>query len=166
MTITATQQKRGQLVDSPHVDQLISKYKKDRWILNSERLGKKDSLSIWYGLKELEEFLRLATLHQADGIKMYFGVYPSDFAEVPEFQDRQTIVLVATKEKILNNRSVHKDIYIHEGGRSEILAFNLGSACPPFCGTGLPPDGDGPYGIDMEKIGLSIIDSENGITII
>lgn len=166
MTITTTPQKRGQLVDTPHVDQLISQYKKERWVPNSERLGKNDSLSIWYGLSELQEFFRLATQHQADGIKMYFGVYPSDFGEVPEFQDRQTIVLVATKEKIVNNRSVNKDIYIHKDGRNEILAFNVGSACPPFCGTGLPPDGDGPYGIDMEKIGLSIIDSGKGITII
>jgi len=166
-TITLSKNaKRGKQVNTDHVDQLIRNYKKERWVQNTQRMGKVDSLSTWYGLKELGSFLQLAKENQADGIKMYFGVYPDDFAEVPEFQGRQTVVLVATKQKITPNGTVNKDIYLNKDGKSEILAFNVGQACPPWCTTGLPPDGDGPYGIDMEKIGISIISNNDQIIII
>src|SRR5882757_7166763 len=91
--------KRGRLVGTQHVDQLVSHYKKERWVQNSKSIGKVDSLSTWYGMDELQSFLDVAKENQADGIKMYYGVYPADFAEDPELRGRQTVVLVATKQK-------------------------------------------------------------------
>jgi hypothetical protein len=55
---------------------------------------------------------------------------------------------------------------VKKDGKAEILGFNVGQLCPPWCGTGLPPDGDGPFGIDMEKIGISIVNSGNEIIVI
>jgi hypothetical protein len=81
MIAQKTQQTGGQLVDRAHVDELVRNYKKDRWAQNSARIGKEDSLSSWYNLDALEEFLKMARENNADGIKMYFGVYPKNFSK-------------------------------------------------------------------------------------
>ncbi len=158
MTTLAAPQNKGKLVGTQHVDTLIRHYKKERWIQNSERLGKPDSLSVWYGLEELSCFLELARENHADGIKMYFGTYPPDYAEVPEFQGRQTVVFVATKETKTNNGLSNKDIYLNRGGKMEILAFNFGCICPPFCKSKIHSSANGEFGIELEKIGISIIE--------
>ena len=158
--------KPGKLVSTGHVDQLIRTYKKERWLANTKRLGKNDSLSTWYGLDELTAFLQLAKEHQADGVKMYFGVYPADYAETPEFQGRQTVVLVATRQKLTEHGTVNKDIYMDKGGAPEILAFNASEICPPWCGTGLPPYDSDRLGFDMEKIGLSVLEHQDTIKVI
>lgn len=155
----------GKIVNTNHVDQLVGNYKTKRWIANSKQLGKVDSLSTWYGLTELQDFLELARANKADGVKMYFGVYPDDY-EISDFRGRQTVVLVATKTSQTDYGVVNKNLYYHVDGRTEILAFNIGKACPPWCGIGLPRDGDVIFGIDMEKIGISIIDDGNNFHII
>lgn len=48
----------GKFVDTAHVDTIIRNYKKERWVHNSQRLGKDDSLSVWYSVEELETFLK------------------------------------------------------------------------------------------------------------
>ncbi len=159
LTVSTTQ-KKGKLVGTKHVDELVRNYKKERWIQNSQRMGKVDSLSTWYGLTELSSFLELAKQNKADGIKMHYGVYPSDFPEVPELAGRQTVVLIATKQRSIGNAVVNKEIYVTRDGRSEILAFNFGSICPPFCG-----GGDGELTFDMSRIGISIIDEGGSIII-
>ncbi len=158
-------QKKGKLVGTRHVDQLISNYKKERWNRNSEKLGKPDSLSTWYGLDELQSFMDLARKNQADGIKMYYGVYPSDFSENPELQGRQTVVLVATKQKNTVNGSINKEIYITRDGRPEILAFNFGTLCPPYCNNEIPPYNDGFFGMDMSKIGITLVQKGDKIIV-
>ena len=157
MTTLVAPKNKGKLVDTKHVDTLIRHYKKERWLQNSEKLGKPDSLSAWYGLDELSDFLELAKKSNANGIKMYFGVYPPDFTEVPEFQGRQTVVLVATKEIKTETGTINKDIYVKRDGNMEILAFNLSVLCPPFCSANFPLTESGNLGIDLEKIGVSII---------
>jgi L-cysteine desulfidase len=127
---------KGQFVNTAHVDKLITTYKKERWVQNSERLGKNDSLSTWYGLTELEEFLQKAKDFNADGIKIYYGVYPKNQEIALELQGRQTVLLVATKEKVTENGTQNKDIYLKTSSGTNILAFNYGTICPPFCGTG------------------------------
>jgi hypothetical protein len=159
--------KRGQQVDNHHVDLLLGNYRKERWLKNSGNLGKPDSLSVWYGIPELKEFISLAEKNNADGIKMFFGVYPENFTRCPELSGRQTIVLVATKQAKTPVGLQNKAIYINENGAKKILAFNFGSACPPYCSSDFPPDSDsGIFGIEMEKMGLSIIETSDGITII
>jgi hypothetical protein len=38
-------------------------------------LGKEDSLSAWWSIEELEDFITEAKTHGADGVKFYFGAY-------------------------------------------------------------------------------------------
>jgi hypothetical protein len=53
LTIEKKTVKAGKLVDTAHVDTIIRNYKKERWVHNSKRLGKEDSLSVWYSIEEL-----------------------------------------------------------------------------------------------------------------
>jgi len=91
--------KAGKRVNTKHVDSLIKNYKRQRWVQNSKNLGKEDSLSVWYSLDELMSFMQTAKESGSDGIRLYFGVYDKETTEDPSFEGRQTIVLVATKEK-------------------------------------------------------------------
>lgn len=165
-TQTSPQTLNGTLVGSVHVDQLITHYKKERWVQNSQKIGKADSLSTWYGLAELQSFLELARDNQADGIKMYFGVYPADFEKVPEFQGRQTVVLVATRKNHTETGITNKDVYLLTDGKAEILAFNAGQLCPPWCGGNIGTPNDFLCGIEIEKIGIALVDGGNGIIVI
>ncbi len=139
----------GKQVDTKHVNTVITNYKKERWVHNSKRLGKEDSLSVWYSIEELEEFIAKSKDHGADGIKLYFGAYDKDYDENPLYAGRQTVALVATKQKVTESGASNKDIYVQTSKGSTILAWNAGSICPPYCGT---KDGGG---VD---IGITIVD--------
>ena len=56
VTIEKKSIKVGKLVDTEHVETLIRNYKQERWAHNSKRIGKEDSLSVWFSVSELEEF--------------------------------------------------------------------------------------------------------------
>ncbi len=152
MVTVKASKKVGRYVNTKHVDSLLRTYKKERWIHNSKHIGKADSLSVWYSVEELKEFLETAERNGADGIKMYFGTYSKESAKDEMYEDRQTIVLVATKNKETENGNVDKSIYIQSGNKTEILAYNIGKLCPPYCG------GSG-QGFDLDTIGISIIDN-------
>jgi hypothetical protein len=127
--------KAGQFVNNKHVTMLRDNYKENRWKANSERLGKMDSLSIWYSLEELKQYIETAETAGADGIRVYFGVYPSSFPENILLEDRQTIVFVATQQKTSETgKSENKDLYVSTPKGAEIIAFNFGLPCPPYCG--------------------------------
>lgn len=149
--------KKGRQVDTKHVDTVIRNYKQERWVHNSKRLGKEDSLSVWYSIEELQEFMEMSKEHGADGIKVYFGAYAHDYKENPLYAGRQTVVLVATKHKETMNGETNKDLYIPKDNGSVILAYNMGGLCPPYCGTG-SDFGDG--------IGITIVDKgEDGLIV-
>ncbi|HYF32111.1 MAG TPA: hypothetical protein VD993_13400 [Chitinophagaceae bacterium] len=149
--------KVGKYVNTEHVDTVIRTYKQERWAQNSDRIGKEDSLSAWYSVEELENFIDLIKQHGADGLKIYFGAYPENFAEVPEYAGRQTVVLVGTKRKQTENgKSADKDIYVHTEKGSQILAYNMARICPPFCG-GSKDDGTD-FG---EGLGITIVDRKD-----
>ena len=147
-TIQKKSLKVGKPVNTDHVDTVVRNYKKERWVHNSKRLGKEDSLSVWYSIEELEEFMAKAKDHGADGMKLYFGAYDENYKEQPLYAGRQTVVLVATKLKITQAGKSNKDIYIQTEKGSSILAWNAGSLCPPFCGT-RDKDFDGDIGITI-----------------
>ena len=153
--------KVGKFVDTAHVDTVIRTYKQERWVHNTERIGKEDSLSTWYSIEELEEFIAAAKENGADGIKVYFSAYPKDFKKIPEYAGRQSVVLVATKQKETENGIKNKDLYVTTEQGTSILAYNYGSVCPPFCGgKGTGIDGDDGIGItivDRKDKGLSVI---------
>ena len=82
-TIQKKSLKVGKSVGTDHVNTVVRNYKKERWVHNSQRLGKEDSLSVWYSIEELEEFMSIAKNHGADGIKLYFGAYDEENKEQP-----------------------------------------------------------------------------------
>jgi hypothetical protein len=139
--------KAGKLVNTEHVDTVIKNYKQERWVHNSKRIGKEDSLSVWYSVEELEDFLQKAREHGGDGIRMYFGAYGKTGAPLPLYEGRQTVVLVATKQKDTVKGEVTKDIYITTEEGTSILAYNAGKLCPPFCTSD-----------DFGEIGITIVD--------
>jgi len=153
--------KVGKYVDNEHADTLIRNYKHERWVYNSERIGKEDSLSSWYTIEELEEFIKTSKEYGADGIKFYFGAYPETFPARPEYAGRQTILLVATKAKSTEAGIANKNIYVKNGDKMQILAYNLGVLCPPWCQKVSP-------GTSHEaNIGITIVDrGEKGLTIV
>jgi hypothetical protein len=140
----------GKRVNSRHVDTLIRNYKKERWVHSSKRLGKEDSLSVWYSLDELMEFMELAKRHGGDGVRLYFGVYDKETAKDPLYEGRQTVVFVATKEKEIENGRANKEVYVNTDDGTSILAYNAGKICPPVC---VEIDDDGGFGI-----GTTILD--------
>ena len=148
--MTKTQKKSlkvGKPVGTDHVNTVVRNYKKERWVHNSQRLGKEDSLSVWYSIEELEEFIGIAKNHGADGIKLYFGAYDENYKDEPLYAGRQTVVLVATKHKITEAGESNKDFYVQtDKGTTTIMAWNAGAVCPPFCG---PKDGFGDLGITI-----------------
>lgn len=153
----------GKYVSTKHVDTVIRNYKKERWVHNSERLGKADSLSGWLSLEEMEAFVRTIKQHDADGIKFYFGAYSQDSAPRPEYAGLQTIVLVATRIKETESGTTNKDIYVTKEGATEILAYNSLNLCPPFCGNGstFKPD------TELNGIGVTLLDKgDKGMAVI
>jgi len=140
--------KVGKLVNTDHVNSVIRNYKQERWVHNSKRLGKEDSLSAWFSVEELQEFLENVKDHNGDGIRIYFGAYDQNYAEQPLYAGRQTVVLVATKQKETDNGDVNKDIYVPTENGSSILAYNSATLCPPFCDSS----------DDFGGIGITIVD--------
>ena len=149
----------GKYVNTAHVDTVIRTYKQERWVHNSDRIGKEDSLSAWYSVEELEGFIDTIKQHGADGLKIYFAVYPEDYTEVPEYAGRQTVVLVGTRQKKTDTGVLDKDIYINTEKGTQILAYNMSKLCPPFCGTGTEGD--------LGGLGITIVDrKDKGLTIV
>lgn len=151
-TLVKNPNKVGKYVTTQHVDAVIRNYKKERWIHNTDRLGKEDSLSVWWSIEEMEDFIAQAKVHGADGLKFYFGAYGSENTENPEYTGRQTLVMVGTKESTTNKGLKNKDIYVQTENGSNILAYNRGRLCPPDCGPR-------PDGLDNDdNLGIAIID--------
>ena len=152
--------KSGLNAGSGQVGNLIREYKQNRWSPNSERIGKSDSLSAWYSIEDMENFLALAKSKGGDGVRFYFAAYPAEYAPKPEYAGRQTLVMVGTRSKITETgAAANKDIYYSKNGRLKILSGVLPVTCPPSCN---PPSEGG-----MGDLGITIIDKgEKGMEII
>lgn len=160
LTIQSKTRKAGKLVSTSYADNLIRNYKQERWAANSRKLGKEDSLSVWYSVEELEAFLQKAKEHGGDGVRLYFGAYDKDFQDQPLYAGRQTIVMVATQGKESEKGIIDKEIYIQGEKGTSILAYNFGRMCPPFCTPKLDE-------FDEPGIGITIVDKgEEGMTVV
>jgi hypothetical protein len=124
----------GQFATKQEVDTLTSTYKQERWAANSDRMGKADSLSVWFTLEELEGFLANVKDNGGDSVRFHFGVFPEGYS-IPEFVGRQTIVMVGNRTKDGSYTS-SKELYANNENQPEIVAYNGGIICPPYCGTG------------------------------
>jgi hypothetical protein len=160
LTVKAKTRNAGRLVNTGHVDTIIRNYKQERWVNNSKHIGKEDSLSVWFTIEELEAFMAKAKSHGADGMRFYFGAYSDDYAETPLYAGRQTVVMVATQAKETPNGVTDKDLYVSSGNEANILAYNSGKLCPPFC---RPITDDDDFG----GVGITIVDKgDDGISIV
>src|SRR4051794_39039890 len=81
----------------------IREYKQKRWVQNCERIGKADSLSAWYSIEELQNFIDQSKSHGGNGVRIFFGAFPEDYTARPEYAGRQTLVMVATRTSIMEN---------------------------------------------------------------
>jgi hypothetical protein len=157
--------KVGKYVDTAHVNTLIRNYKQERWRQNSERLGKEDSLSVWFSVEELEEFISDIKDYRATGVRFYFGAYPNLHINKKGEDGRQTIVMVATKNQLTEEGNVEKNIHVSSENGVSILAYNMGQYCPPTCpSTRKPTTGDSD---DWGGLGITIVDKgEQGLAVI
>jgi len=161
ITIEKKPVRAGKIVGNDHVDMVVRNYKQNRWIQNSERIGKEDSLSVSFSLEELEEYIQWAKENGADGVKCYFGAYPENFKEMPEYSGRQTIVMVATKTRQTETGIANKDLYIKKDGGLTVMGLNMGTLCPPVCGGFSQSDNK------IGDLGVAIIDrGEKGLSVI
>ncbi len=158
-TIQKKSLKVGKYVNNNHVDTVIRNYKTERWVYNSERIGKEDSLSAWWSIEEVEEFLEKAKIYGADGVKFYFAAYDEKTANDPNYIGRQTLVMVGTKQKEnADGTTKNKDIYINTENGNQILAYNAGALCPPYCGTS--------QDLDDAEPGVTIIEKKDNSFVI
>jgi hypothetical protein len=141
----------GKYVDTQYVDTMIRTYKKERWIHNSEHIGKEDSLTAWVNLEELEEFVANIKTRGGNGIRICFGAHPEEF-ENNDLAGRQTVVMVATRG---TDSQANKDMYVSTDGKANILAYGWFPVCPPLCGGGFTTPGT--TIIDNGENGLSIV---------
>jgi hypothetical protein len=128
----------GRFLSNQHVATLVSTYKQNRWVDNSEKLGKEDSLTTHLSIEELEMLIERIKLQGGDGVRVHFAAYPDDYTPVPEFAGRQTIVMVGTRK---SDEGTNKEIYMSEGKEARILAYGDVPMCPPFCGGGIGKKG-------------------------
>ena len=136
----------GKYVGTNHADTLIRTYKQERWIQNSERIGQEDSLSLYYSIEELEEFLQRSKEAGANSISIHFGAYPENFSERAGYAGKQTTVLVATDHQETENGTIHKSVYVETNKGKQLLAYNMGGYPP---GSGVGSD---------EGFGITIVD--------
>lgn len=146
----------GKYVDTNHVDTLIRTYKQERWKQNSERIGQEDSLSLFYTIEELEEFLKKSKEAGANGISIHFGVYPENFNERAGYAGRQTTVFVATDRQETAAGVRHTSVYHETNKGKQLLAYNMGQ-WPPGSGVGNGDDGFGITIVDKGAEGMVIV---------
>ncbi len=144
----------GRYVNTNHVDTLIRTYKQERWQQNSERMGEEDTLSLFYTIEELEEFLQRSKAAGANAISIHFGVYPENFAERSGYAGKQTTVFVATDRQETENGFAHKNVYQQTSNGKQLLAYNMG---------GYPPGG---VETDYDGLGITIVDKGDGMIVI
>ncbi|MCS3799729.1 hypothetical protein [Niastella sp. OAS944] len=146
----------GRYVDANHVNTLIRTYKQERWQQNSERIGQDDSLSLFYSIEELEEFLQKAKEAGANGVSVHFGVYPENFNEREGYAGKQTTVFVATDRQETATGIAHKNVYHETNKGKQLLAYNMGQ-WPPGSGTDTDWNGLGVTIVDKGDKGMIVI---------
>lgn len=132
-TIVKKSVSAGSYVSKNEMNVLTSAYKQERWAANSERLGKADSLSVWFTVEELENFLAKVKAGGGNGVRVHFGAYPQNYKK-PEVAGMQTVVMVANRSKDGSLENA-KELYVDKNGRPEVLALDGPILCPPLCGS-------------------------------
>jgi len=124
----------GKFLTNEHVATLLSTYKQNRWVDNSEKIGKEDSLTVSVSIEELESLIERIKLHGGDGVRFHFAAYPENYAPQPIFSNHQTLVMIGTRK---GADGASKEIYMSEGKDARLLAYGDMPFCPPVCGGGV-----------------------------
>lgn len=161
-TIEKKSLKVGKYVNTEHVDTLVRNYKKERWMQNSERIGKEDTLGLWLSIEELEDFMATAKMHGGDGIRLYFGVYGEKCPKAG-MEGKQTVAFVATaSETDEMDNLTHNDIYMERNGKYSLLAYNMVNPLPTIPPI-VPPTG----AVMKTEVGaLMVADKDMGLKLI
>jgi hypothetical protein len=122
------------------VDTLIRSYKQERWAANSDRLGGSDSLSVWFSVEDLEDFLHSVKANGGNGVRFHFGVFSAENAPQPSLEGRQTLVMIGNRSTD-GTHNTSKELYACNNGQPEIVASFGTLPCPPICGNGGNPLG-------------------------
>ena|SRR6185437_9811765 len=155
-TITEKSVNAGSYVGKNEKNALTSAYKQQRWAANTERLGRADSLSIWYTVEELENFLNEVKENGGNGVRIHFGVFPEGYRK-PELVGMQTVVMVANRSKDGSLENA-KELLINKNGKTDILAVDGPIPCPPYCGLGFgSPSSLGQSTIIMRDDSMEVI---------
>ena len=125
----------GKCTTKQEVDNLIRAYKQERWAANSERIGMADSLSVWFSVEELENFIESVKATGGNGVRMHFGVYSAENAPEPILEGRQTLVMVGNRSSD-GTFATSKELFSTNNGKPQVVALASGVPCPPFCGNG------------------------------
>jgi hypothetical protein len=155
----------GKFATKQEVDNFIRTYKQERWADNSDRMGKADSLSVWFTVEEVEAFLESVKANGGNGVRFHFGVFTEENATQPEFVGRQTLVMVGNRSSD-GSADTSKQLFSFQNGQPEIVAYSGGIVCPPVCGSGTGPvTGKVNSGVIMGS--ATLIDrGENGMSVI
>ena len=110
---------------------MITTYKQERWAANSDRLGKADSLSVWFTVEEVEAFLAAVKSNGGNGVRFHFGVHNAENATEPEFEGRQTLVMIGNRSSD-GSYGTSKELYSNKNGKPEIVALAGRNNVPAF----------------------------------
>lgn len=123
-------------VGKQEIDSLIRAYKQERWAANSDRIGKADSLSVWFSVEDLESFIDTVKANGGNGVRFHYGVYSAENAPIPELEDRQTLVMIGNRSSD-GTANTSKQLFSHNDGQPAVIASLVGFPCPPICGSGV-----------------------------
>jgi hypothetical protein len=149
----------GQFATKQEVDTLIRGYKQERWVANSEHLGKEDALSGWFTVEELEQYIETVKMHGGNGVRFHFGIFPEGHGNDPEYAGRQTFVMIGTRSKDATYQT-SKELRVSDGKNMGPVAYFGAVPCPAYCGD---------LGLlgDALSIGVTLVEGSNkGLSVI
>ena len=138
-TTTPADTPGGSRVPSSVAQQLIGTYKTEEgWPPDKTR-------AVWFSLASIIDIQTLISENNGDGIRIYFGKYPSDVDVAgtpdPAYKGKVTLVFIPT---VTASDGSHQDLFPpvangttpqDDGGDG----YNHGGLCPPNCGQTPPP---------------------------
>jgi len=129
----------GSRVPSSVAQLLIGTYK------NEEGWSPDKTRAVWFSLASIIDIQTLINENGGDGIRIYFGKYPSDVdvpgTPDPSYKGKVTVVFIPT---VTAADGSHTDIFPATAPGAAVApddssGYNHGSLCPPNCGQTPPP---------------------------
>jgi hypothetical protein len=138
----------GSRIPEPVAQLLIGTYK------NEEGWPPDKTRAVWFSLSSIQDIKALIDENEGDGVRIYFGKYPSDVdvpgTPDPSYKGKVTVVFIPT---VTAADGSHTDIFpatVSATNAANAVAaadddgngYNHGSLCPPNCSQTPPPTGN------------------------